>query len=243
MARRTRRRPRVVWLPPDINNRLAGSNPIIAPFQPGLGLFIIDADGGTGVVTGGLSAVVKDEPALGVLAETTLADTQSSGYRLRRIVGKVFVGIQQLEAADSNLLDAAVITAGFIILRVDDNGVPLQSPIDLYMPSRFDSWGDPWIWRRTWKLSVSANAILPGSSQDGNIWPENNANYGSAVDGPHVDQKTARNVSQEERLFFVMSAVAEGGVGGFTTAIRAVTDIRVLASMRTNSGNRNNSSR
>lgn len=243
MARRTKRRPRVVWLPPDINNRVATSNPIIAPFQSGLGTFLIDANGGTGTITGGLVAVVKDEPALGVLAETTLADSQSSGYRLRRLVGKVFVGIQQIAAADDNLVDAATITAGFIILRVDDAGAPLQSPIDLYMPNRFDSWSDPWIWRRSWKLSVTANAILPGSSQNGTLWPENNANYGSAVDGPHVDQKTARVISQEERLFFVMSAVAEGGNVAATTAISAVLDIRVLATMRTNSGNRNNSSR
>lgn len=76
------------------------------------------------------------------------------------------------------------------------------------------------------------------------VGPESNMEMGSVADGPHVDQKTARIVSSEERLFLTVSATVLTGSGGeLVTSAFVNTDLRVLASMRTSSGNRGNASR
>lgn len=240
MARRTKR-PTVVWLPLDLANRV-GVAPGNANLETQNSLSIIadivGAPGGGKSVT--IQAVVRDEPALVAGAAETLSDLEGSAYRLRRIVGKIWCSTPQ-QALVGTEPSTIVVTAGFIILRVDANGTPLNgllSPTaNQYDPSALGEIRDPWIWRRSWILGNS----LSGQTDTG--FPPTNAQYGSIQDGPHVDAKTARVVSDEERLFLVTTAVGLNGTGQDQAAYVVVTDLRVLASMRKQSGNRRNASR
>lgn len=247
MAKRFRR-PQVVWLPPDINNRL-GQAPVAATSgtNSALGIALIAAPGGVGqVAVTTLFPIVKDEPQNLTGLTETLSDFEGSAYRLRRIVGKIFVALRQTvansTAATANNL---LVTAGFIILRVDDGGQPMNSSAPTYDVQAIDQARDPWIWRRTWALTNIPNLPVAAGATDSIILGNpSNADAQSMVDGPHVDAKTARIVSDEERLFLVITAAAIDGTEAQTTNGLFVTwDLRVLASMRKSSGNRRNASR
>lgn len=252
MAARTRKSPKVVWLPPDRNNRFA-----IAPAAATTGAdpapFVIETQTTTGIINSEvveLLPLVGDAPMASALAGSTvtsLADFEGSSYRLRRIVGKVFVAIRQIPLAETVDVEVSsqLVTCGIIVLRVDSAGAPLL-PASSYSPLQLDSARDPWVWKRQWALTNTALAL---TSIDGNqrrsLFPDSNCEYGSVMDGPHVDQKTARIISNEERLFFVCSTanMFETNAQGFGSAVRIWGDLRVLASMRSNQGNRRNASR
>lgn len=242
-----RRKPRVVWLPPDLENRV-GIAPVPATL-PNQSAHFITAQTGNAIgaspdVT--VIPVVKDVDAgddFLTSTPTTLSDIANSGYRLRRIVGKINVLCAQGVAADG--LDPTLyqVTAGFIILRVRGGSSPLDT-FGSYDPSAIGSSMDPWIWRRSWIVcdqegaaTINRNTRAPRSNFE---------NYsGGNSDGPHCDQKTARLVGPEERLFFVQSVQ---GLDGDPQApnpglLLTVGDVRVLASMRTSMGNRRNASR
>lgn len=226
---RRRRAPRVVWLPTNNANELAAGLNIHEVFftYPGgepKGAEIVNA-----------FPLTFDQPR-GVGATDSLSDTENSGYRLRRLVGKIYVAAAQANQQDAG---AWICTAGFIVLRVDPAGNPLQVP----SPAVQIDIADPWIWRRTWIVANGQSGNLAGNLVD----TANFSNFEggpSAVDGPHVDQKTARVISQEERLFLVLSTVgAEASAIGATQDLEWLWDLRVLATMRTTSGNRRNASR
>lgn len=206
-----------------------------------MGIFSVDAEAGFSVQGAGVISVVHDVPAPVATELSSLADITQSSYRLRRIVGKIFVSLQQLD--DPNVQSSVIVTAGLIVLRVGDDALPLDTNLNHYSPQRQDSASDPWIWRRTWMLSNTFRATSPASFFGGAFWPPTNADYGSVADGPHVDQKTARIISAEERLFLVVGTTSFDGTSGFTLDLRVVTDLRVLASLRSNAGNRRNASR
>lgn len=253
MARRTNRRPKVVWLPIDTTNRLreAGAAAVgaaSAGWQIGMVVSPTTPSLGGGGQT--LLPVVKDEPQNITGAAETLSDLEGSAYRLRRIVGKIFVQpTQQTTLGNVNNATSWMFTAGFMILRVDDNGAPLAGAAFPYDPQSLNSTRDPWIWRRSWCLSDQAqinslNTAIPDTKQL--IFPSSNINgYGGGVlDGPHIDAKTARVVSDEERLFLILGAVAlDGNSQGDDSVINCFGEVRVLASMRSQSGNRRNASR
>lgn len=193
--------------------------------------------------------MVKDEPQ-GVAATTTdLSDLEGSAYRLRRIVGKIFVQPAQVAGIAATDATTWIVTAGFIILRVTGSGAILSGASNTYDPQILDNIRDPWIWRRSWMLSNQAginalNVATPDTKQV--IFPSSNINgYGGGVlDGPHIDAKTARVVSDEERLFLVVSAnTIDGDAQNTPNQIGFFGDVRVLASMRKQSGNRRNASR
>lgn len=241
MASRTRRRPRVVWLPPDRTFRIGlGATLASRAFDPAGFSFDFGVPGGgpannTATV---LQAIVGDTPmspaTTGNLLNS-LSDVESSGYRLRRIVGKLNI-VCEGSASGANLDSGVLITAGFIVLRVDEFGEPIDNDPETYSVATFGGSMDPWIWRRSWLLGDkdSTTTRLPGA----------NWQFGSVADGPHVDQKTARIVSSEERLFLVITGqnIAEFDTQGSWT-ITVVGEMRVLASMRSSSGNRRNASR
>jgi len=130
---------------------------------------------------------------------TSLADFEGSAYRLRRIVGKLFIGLDQTitQAPDSRPKNA-LIGAGFIILKVDENtGAPINPTANSYSPLDNNNLRDPWIWRRTWMLTNDFSNNLTEDYE----FPRSTTDYGSVLDGSHIDQKTARRVSDEERLF------------------------------------------
>lgn len=235
MRRRTK--PRVVWLPATNNNSVSPDS------RSGIGTFILS----TGVDASNrnqaeVPILIDGNPS--VLTAATLDDVENNGYRLRRIVGKIFCFQQQVAG---NNPAAVIVTAGLIVRRVspttgfslaflDGTGKQIDTQ-DL------DNWGDPWIWRRSWVL---ANALSTdgGDSTIADVGPFSNMEYGSVADGPHVDAKTARIVGPEERLFLdVTVGVLEGLTAGGVNDVKVVFDLRCLASMRTGAGNRRNASR
>jgi len=234
-----RRKPRVVWLPP------AGSAGDPDPPFDTTGWFI----NGTQLSVSGAQPtgsielpLTIDAPATG--DQASLSDIENSGYRLRRVVGKLFVLGDTLDQESG--ITVIGITAGIIVRKVDQFGVSTASQVGLNnsntSPSEQENFGDPWIWRRSW---IIANPGFFTTTPEAPL-PWNNVMTGSAVDGPHIDQKTARIVGSEERLFLDISATALIGADGLselenTTFIAG--EIRILASMRTSLGNRRNASR
>lgn len=241
-----RRKPRVVWLPPDANSRI-GVSPAIAGYQPGAFKMALDLVGPEpGDYVTGLIPLVSDIPS-GTFQGTglpleTLADIYGSGYRLRRIVGKIFASIDQYDGVASGNAPQVLLTCGIIVLRVNPDGTPLLpvASYDQYSPAVINNWADPWVWRRSWVFSNFAEATALQQA----LYPDTNTQYGSVMDGPHLDQKTARNVLQEERLFFVANAMAtETSSAAGNARIEIIGDLRFVASLRRTSGNRGNASR
>lgn len=246
MRRKTK--PRVVWLPP------TNANSVDTAARSTWGIASIalaGAPGGPGA-TVEIPVVIDGNAATDPLAtNATLSDIENSGYRLRRIVGKIFCFIGQTNVLNEDLYG---ITAGFIVRRTNPNtGVSLASatPAEVDVAD-IDNSADPWIWRRSWILSNKPN-LTPFTAGDfsqaaaaevAGFGPGVNYGsfFGSAVDGPHVDQKTARLVSQEERLFLDVSGIPLLGVENPCSLV-VIYELRVLASMRVSSGNRRNASR
>jgi len=182
----------------------------------------------------------------------TLRDLVSgSAYRLRRIVGKIFAAWYN-NSGDSlaNRPDAIDYACGFIVVKTDDNGNPYTDFEEVH-PLSQDSADDPWIWRRRWFFGTLKQGDTPGGNPDkawGGSFPSSTALYGSVADGPHIDQKTARVIGRQERLFFVQAArsFATFGAGTFSQPGGLITylDYRLLGSlMSTTTGNRRNASR
>lgn len=253
--RRTRK-PRVVWLPQ--TNRNSIGDPATGFVYQGSTLQISGATGDTGVVE--FPLVLDNQQSAITADETSLSDIENSGYRLRRIVGKVWVILGQAEpdGGGINLTDLPpniIVTAGIMVRRADTvSGDSLGSLVgaDQVSPALIENTGDPWVWRRSWFLGnnwTANNLFLAGGTAQvfqRDHFPQTNMDYNSAVDGPHVDQKTARIVGPEERLYFTWSATvavesATNTAGGSNLAL--FTDLRVLGSLRTSVGNRRNASR
>lgn len=240
-----RKRPKVVWLPPDRFNRLGISvgNGATSGLQSAIGRAILNVPGGTGSAHTEVFPLVQDNQIdVSMLTSGTLSDYEQSSYRLRRIVGKIFVDCVQ--DAVPEFPTEFLVTAGIIVLRTrQDTGqqVPVNAVTEEYSTTMLQNIADPWIWRRSWMLGNiprEAAATAP-------LWAENNTNGApSVLDGPHVDAKTARLIGPEERLFLVITSNPFGGDPQVVSVAHRVTwDLRVLATMRSSSGNRRNASR
>lgn len=236
---RRRKRP-VVWLPPAPDGRLIGS--IAVPSQTAIGSATLTVTGGgTGV---GAAASVplfgdyNEEVIAGSLG-FSLADKQVN-YFLRRVVGKLFCQIWQQDNQDAEATSTVMCTAGIIVRKVDQLGSPTS--LDVF-PTSYENSQDPYIWRRNWVLTN----YLAKSPATVKVWsfPTMNADYGSVMDGPHVDAKTARRVGAEERLFLDLEATAIDGTpeGVGANEIHWLWDLRGLATITMNAGNRRNAAR
>lgn len=247
-----RKQPRVVWIP---------TTPEQSVDAGGVSSWSSLTVGGLDQTVPGSSialeaAVVLDGAQSGPLDLTSsLSDIENSGYRLRRIVGKIFVFIQQ-DTVENTTAAFIGVTAGFMVRRTDPGtGSSLAASISQanINPATVENNMDPWIWRRSWLLGTGpsfANDTLPLDAETaGRLAIRNRADNAtglSALDGPHIDQKTARIIGPEERLFLDVSAtvvVPGGGPLSSTMSLLVVTELRVLGSMRTSSGNRRNASR
>jgi len=254
MARRTRRRPGVVWLPLSTENRLvtgAVDNETTSYGQ----YAVADAGANPGDATTALFPVVNDQPQLMSSPLSSLADVEGSAYRLRRIVGKIYVEFDHQAAANANTTTCHgfLVTVGFIVIEVEAtlNFLPKSATATDYSLVSLKNMRDPWIWRRSWLIGFDNAPNAGGESVDGrfSILPENNIVYGAGVmDGPHIDAKTARVVKDDQRLAMVVTLVRQcssNPAGGAVNpaVIIITTDLRVLASLRKSSGNRHNASR
>lgn len=181
----------------------------------------------------------------------TLADlTSGNEWLLKRIVGKCFSswrpGAEGGQAAAPPIVDCA---AGFIVCRTDDDGTPTTN-FDAVNPLVQDSAEDPWIWRRRWFLRTFGYLAPVGQSAIyGWNFPGSTAEYNSAPDGPHIDQKTARRIHRQERLFFVIAGRTWDPVDQLASyanpgSLCTFLDYRLLGTIAPRvGGNRNNASR
>lgn len=240
MAFRKRRKASVSWLP------VLGQNTGSTDSWLEDAINVQNTVGAAGISTN-IHALTVDYPAEAVqsVQVESLSDYQGSGYRLRRIVGKFYCGMDpDIGDAQTTYPQGALVAAGLIVLRVDTaTGAPLRAatPID-YSPLGRDNVRDPWIWRRTWVLSDPFGAS-PVNVAIG-LFGQTNMEYGSVYDGPHIDQKTARRIALEERLFLVVSTAPLRGITPTTAGrVRYVYEARYLTSPIRISGNRRNASR
>jgi hypothetical protein len=190
-----------------------------------------------------LSDVVADIPILPdfpfAAVPTNIVDlTGQRGYRLRRIVGKIFL---ELTTGDARNPVPTIVTAGIIIRQVDPNTGAANAATTEKTPSGRENASDPWVWRRSWLLG--SQDFATASSFD--TAPRNNFSMSGVLDGPHIDQKTNRKVQLEERAFLTFSARnlrITGGAGG-TTNVNIITDLRSVITPLSTYGNRGNASR
>lgn len=163
-----------------------------------------------GMVQDNPTSTTEQGAALSVIDKFALNQSQQLNWRLRRIVGKLFIsaGFTTPDIQNNPPPDAIIVSAGIIVRRVDQDGNPLavseQEDVNTLLNNT-----DPWIWRRDWILGQT------GFDNDGQTtvntagrrnFPPTNAGYGSVKDGPHIDQKTNRVIGQEERLFLNLTA-------------------------------------
>lgn len=187
------------------------------------------------------AAWTQDNSSFGENRTQTLQDLASgNAYRLRRLVGKCFVTHAPQGADSSPAID---VVAGFMVCKT----TPIGAIQYQYNPMAQDAAEDPWIWRRRWILGLP-NPLASGGTPDELVYknyPGTTAGYGSVQDGPHIDQKTARLISNDEQLWFFMAAraVAPGIPYADSSIVFFDLDLRVLASLRSNIGNKRNASR
>jgi len=188
---------------------------------------------------------------------------QGNAYRLRRIVGKFHAAALTNNTGEAQI-PTVDLAAGFMVCRTDDDGNILVEQAGVSGdvtrgPLAQDGAEDPWIWRRRWILTGIPSLITQTQTGQGlyadviatnatlgfqGHWPQTTAGYGSVQDGPHIDQKTARVISRDERLFFwVQGRLFNPSTETNTADIVWSLDVRLLASLRQNIGNRRNASR
>lgn len=229
MRRKTK--PRVVWLPPDQSLAIA-SDP-----DSGYSSAIVSVSAAVPSAVTEMPLVIDSQQ---FPATSSLSDVENSGYRLRRIVGKIFIIGDAFD--DETTIEAVLVKAAIIVRRTASDGSTSlaigATPNDAANPSKAENWPDPWIWQRTWILGNPNIPPLGPQLPTSNVFLTTEA-------GPHVDQKTARIIGPEERLFLDVSATALffSGVAELTQDIQIVTDLRVLGTMKNNAGNRRNASR
>lgn len=261
MARRfgKRRRPRVAWFPTFGGARITEAES--APY-PGID-FEQDVNDSkpNGDIFWEAQALTFDTSESAVQAQSDPADktlkdiVAGNEWRLRRLVGKIFVytlPFAKGDAADT-LIDAAF---GIIVCKTYDDGAPLTDFSEVN-PLSQESMEDPWVWRRRWIFNPAgplSNTVPTTGDLSNNFAytdiPASNIRYGSVADGPHLDAKSNRIIHRSERLFAVfacraLNPLTEPWNSSFRfTRVRAFFDYRILGSLKSSSyGNRGNMSR
>jgi len=254
---RRRRKPRVIWLPTFGGQNVDGE--VDSDYTGIRGVLNVDTEEivwDAFPLTFDYSFDAVSQQAYGAVGFP--ADLQSivSGneWKLRRIVGKAFLWANADEL-DSPVVQAPLVdcAVGFMVCNTLDDGSPTTDFTEVN-PLAQESMEDPWIWRRRWLLnpynlisqanplndptiSNFAYASLPGS----------NVGYGSAVDGPHIDQKTARRIHRGQRLFCVVATRPHLNALNADFAaygLQYLIDYRLLGSLAPRSaGNRGNAAR
>jgi len=262
MARFKRRKAKVVWLP--VQGRDFSSGVEGTSYGNGVGgVLEIPNDGTIATQFQDVTFDYSDSASAqeGVFDKTLHDLTSGSNYRLRRLVGKFHAGVLPDFEASENGVQSCDVAAGFIINRTDPDGNPLVSASigsadqTQFGPLSEDAAEDPWIWRRRYFLSACYPMQSYGSGSPGvdaktiaNVfgdqpqYPQTTAGYGSVADGPHIDQKTARVIGPQERLFFWVQGRSLRSDAPVCFMPYQV-DLRILASLRFQQGNRRNASR
>jgi len=253
--RRTRRRSRGTWLPTigtfiNTTTSYEGRELLLTP----------PFDGSFNTV---ITDLTFDRPLEGdaIQADDTLAQVVGSEYILQRNVGKVLahrrivpVALGSVIAADR--APAILLSCGFFVARANDDasGGGLDTPIGSasetertsnYSPLGIDGIREPWIWRRTWILGsygaawtdtgLPRQVLMADQSLPAGAYPPSTALYGSLADGPHIDSKVKRRISQDDRLWFAASVCnwpTGVQVGEIPMDVTLCLDYRLFGSLR-----------
>lgn len=180
-------------------------------------------------------------------------------WHLRRAVGKVVCGVVAAQGSPANRAQQVECGFGLIVCNTDDDGTPLTD-FNEVNPLAGVSMEDPWIFHRTWLLGTVSGARLQRDNGTDTalsvpeataMLPMHNTQMGSVMDGPHVDQKTARRIHRSERLYGVYAQrvlanplepdppVRDAG----TVTTYCYARLRLLGNIRSAMGNRGNASR
>lgn len=258
-----RRKPRVSWMPVPgtAYNNGATDRPGGPPNQHTAIEFGFLA-GAIGNEPDTVSApLVVDQPlstgtggtTLPVWQQFSLNQTIQYKYRLRRIVGDIFLAVKPGDGnQDVTFGPGVLIQAGIMVRKVTEQGQPSAQAVEQDVGS-IQNDTDPWVWRRQWVFGGNSdpqafNPIVNVITS----FPQNNIAYGTKHHIA-VDQKTNRVIGPEERLFLnltVWGLPLDGSSFGptlkdnFRYRVYLLMPYRVVASGITpNSGNRRNASR
>lgn len=178
---------------------------------------------------------------------STLTENNEMGYRLRRIVGSMYIAIANQSPVGVNPMPAVLCDFGIIVRRVDSDGQAAVDGFDQDISSIKNN-GDPWVLKKDWVLSTGVGAQDPNVLDDALAagYPRSTAAYFNAQ--YKIDQKTARIIGREERLFanwtFWQLPINDGATlrtSGFGISVHF--PYRVLGSKKLDVGNRRNASR
>lgn len=242
-----RKAPNVVWLPPDTTHGIeTASSDLSSPTAPAVmrGLIQVPPGASPGtytVWTGGIAGDMANDESVLVNATTgvTLADIYRSGYRLRRVCGQFFAAWEQADV-DVDSPCNVMLTMALQVMQTDDNGNPADVPAAI--PDIYETTRNPWIFRRSWILTNYAQN--PTGQKYGLISTGNAAL--NVREGTFFDQKTARTVGRDQRLFMMVQCTPLDGdpVGAATGNIFFWWNFRMLGSLfKVSSSNRRHSSR
>lgn len=122
-------------------------------------------------------------------------------WLLQRIVGKIHLHCRATEGTNPlEVWEAIYVTFGILVARSEDDA---QGVCDLTAKEadaqHVDNVMNPWVFRRSWMLG-NESVVSPLS------FPCTTGQYGSVLDGPHIDSKVKRIISAEHRLWYVVTA-------------------------------------
>jgi len=160
-----------------------------------------------------IGVLTNDSPIEGTVetALSSLSDVIGSEWFLQRIVGK----ISAVADGSEDTFRWTKVGVGFFVARAESGvtSVPVGATTadnvsdsndyeakttNQYSPLAMQAGREPWIWRRTWLLN-SGNSSIDG--------PTSNMGFGSVSDGPHIDAKTKRRITNDDRLFYAVAGV------------------------------------
>jgi len=161
------------------------------------------------------------------IADQSLRDyVQGQDYTLNRVVGKVWAGAEQQPEA---LVERFIACIGLAVLPTDPGQNSPKGPPQGWDPLLSQNAQEPWIWRRTWILN---NGSIIGNSP---FFATSTAQYGSVLDGGHLDSKIKRRITREHRLYIIYGWEATSTQFGESPADSAVVfgyDLRINGAMR-----------
>jgi len=241
MRRFRRRRRNGTWFPTFGGEYIISSGGGAGTFNPtGITFGFTNLQPGLNLSISALTYDEPREPGAVQTSTTSLLDVLGEEWFLKRIVGKFFAARISSAVNDpgTDPGQPLLVALGFFVSRADvttpnlPNGFNALSNSDAYAqyhPLAAQTQREPWLFRRTWLLGTNANGAqfqnIGGTNfqfgQTNNYaWPVANWQYGSQMDGPHLDIRTKRRISNDDRLYaavgvevaspFGVQAVSEG---------------------------------
>lgn len=164
------------------------------------------------------------------LDDLTMRDlTEGQDYFLDRAVGKIWATLEA--SSPTNFVSQCLFCAALAVIQVQDDGItPALDNASLH-PLLAQNVMAPYIWRRTWVLYD-----LGGSNEAFGVKPSTIAQYGSVMDGGHIDAKTKRRIAQNQRLVMItaMCTLEVVGAPGTLSEISWGFDLRLHGALRRN---------